>query len=397
MDAVPSELTPVSDFDFGPRRSWSTLLGITLDALRLSPPRYVSSIFGKPATWLPPFSRYSEFRIIDVWRLARTIKFLVNTTIPSAPVTPPTFGPPLLKNVFWQPSVILQRPDHNGNYTTFPEETWFFVNGIMTNDSVAQVNSAYLAYLFHRPVTMIWNSTDSLWIDLFECALGKEWWRVIEPAIKAFPLIYAALKDPDKRRIVVICHSEGTIIMGVVLHLLWQLVPEDLRLPWGEAAPRDLGLGMAPERQYAPPEFVFPDEEPLRRADFDELTPAELARLEVYSFANCADNMHHSALWQDRPVPYIESFGNEKDIVARLGMLAKRPEHWGIRIDGPRFVRAGAWGHLLNEHYLAPIQARQKDGRKVGGKGGSDPFSPLDGESQAPRLYSYINGGVPLA
>ena len=119
--------------------------------------------------------------------------------------------------------MILQRPDHNGSYTAFPDEAWFFVNGIMTNDSVAQINSAYLAYLFHRPLTMIQNSTDSLWIDLFESAVGKEWYRVVEPAVKALPPIYDTLKSPHKQRVVVICHSQGTIIMSVVLRLLGRL------------------------------------------------------------------------------------------------------------------------------------------------------------------------------
>ena len=220
-------------------RDWDTLLGIALDALRISPPLYVSSIFGLPWTWLPPFSRYSEFKIIDLWRPGRTAKFLANTWIPSIPRTPPTFGPPFLNELFWQPTVILQRPDHNGSYTTFPDEAWFFVNGIMTNDSVAQINSAYLAYLFHRPLTMIQNSTDSLWIDLFECALGKEWYRVVEPAIKAFPPIYDALKSPHKQRVVVICHSQGTIIMSVVLRLLGQLIPPLPRPRWKpKPAPR---------------------------------------------------------------------------------------------------------------------------------------------------------------
>ena len=36
--------------------------------------RSVSSIFGLPWTWLPPFSRYSEFKIIDLWRLGRTVE-----------------------------------------------------------------------------------------------------------------------------------------------------------------------------------------------------------------------------------------------------------------------------------------------------------------------------------
>ncbi len=308
---------------------WGTLLGIALDALRISPPLYASAIFGLPWTWLPPHNRYSEFKIIDLWRPGRTAKFLANTWIPSIPRTPPSFGPPFLNDLFWQPTVILQRPDHNGSYTTFPDEAWFFVNGIMTNDAVAQVNSAYLAHLFHRPLTMIQNSTDSLWADLFECALGKEWYRVVEPAIKAFPPIYDALKSPHKQRVVVICHSQGTIIMSTVLRLLAELAPTEMRLPRPAAAmapaPAPEARGLFEEApRYAPPEFVYPDQEPIDLNDFDPLTGAELAKLEVYCFANCANTMPYIGVWEGRPVPWIENFGNEHDIVARLGMLAPR-------------------------------------------------------------------------
>ena len=306
---------------------WETLLGIALDVLRISPPLYASSIFGLPWTWLPPHNRYSEFKIIDLWRPGRTAKFLANTWIPSIPRTPPSFGPPFLNDLFWQPTVILQRPDHNGSYTTFPDEAWFFVNGIMTNDAVAQINTAYLAYLFHRPLTMIQNSTDSLWADLFECALGKEWYRVVEPAIKAFPPIYDALKSPHKERVVVICHSQGTIIMATVLRLLANRAPAEIRLPRAaaamEPAPAPEARGLFEEApRYAPPEFVYPDQEPINLDDFESLTGAELAKLEVYCFANCANTMPYIGAWEGRPVPWIENFGNEHDIVARLGMLA---------------------------------------------------------------------------
>jgi hypothetical protein len=53
--------------------------------------------------------------------------------------------------------------------------------------------------------------------DLVECSLGKEWYQNTESATAAFPAIYDALKDPAKERVVVVCHSRGTIIMAVVL------------------------------------------------------------------------------------------------------------------------------------------------------------------------------------
>ena len=126
------------------------------------------------------------------------------------------------------------------------------------------------------------------------------------------------------------------------------------------------------------------------------LTGAELAKLEVYCFANCANTMPYIGAWDGRPVPWIENFGNEHDIVARLGMLAPRAEHWGIDIAGPRYEHRGAWGHLLNEHYLAAIERCQKSGRRPGGDGTSAPYELVGGAvDAAPRLFGYINGGVP--
>ena len=103
------------------KQDFGDLLGIASDALRITPPLYVSSILGLPWTWIPPHPRFSEFSIIDIWRLGRTINYLVNVTIPSIPRTPPTFGPLVLNDLFWEPTIILQRPDQNGSYTTFPQ------------------------------------------------------------------------------------------------------------------------------------------------------------------------------------------------------------------------------------------------------------------------------------
>ena len=70
-----------------------------------------------------------------------------------------------------------------------------------------------------------------------------------------------------------------------------------------------------------------------------------------------------------------------------------------MHIDGPRYVRPGAWGHLLNEHYLRGIEEAQRPGRKRGpAHESADPFVPLgaDGDAAAvPRLYRYLNGGAP--
>jgi len=373
------------------RDAWLDLFQVVADALRFSPPLYLFSVLGTPASWLQPH-RYSEYRIGDVWRLHRTVKYLLDATLPAIQKAPPPFGLPLVSGLVWRPTVVLQRPDHNGNYTTFPKEAWIFVNGILTNDGVAHLNGALIADLFHRPLTIVQNSTGAVWADLVECAMGKQARRVTESVEKAFPVIYDALKS-EKERVVVIAHSQGTIIMSVVLRLL----AESLRA--GGVATKTAGRGRRP-RAIARYEPVVPHDWPIRLQDFEPVTRAEVAKLEVYCFANCANTMTYvdDGARGAAPIPWIESFGNEYDLVARLGMLAPNPGQCGIRIDGPRYIRRDAWGHLLNDHYLAAIEDAQRAGHRRGGRGGASPYERLDRTvpvDAAPRLFGYINGGVP--
>jgi hypothetical protein len=396
------------------KHTFQDLLNIAAEAAKIRPPLYISSIAGHPWTWLPPHHRFSEFSIINPWRLRRTIKFMINVSVPSLPRNPPNFVPPFLDDLFWEPTVILQRPDHNGSYTTFPDEAWFFINGIMTNDSLAQLNAAFISYLFHRPVTIIQNSTNSIFVDLAQCAIGKEWDLTTEPAAKAFPPIYDALKS-EKEKVVVIVHSQGTIIMATVLDMLnaiTSLAQKEVPIPvvmpqMAPAAEAEPVMGLpslAAEAgpQFAGPEFIYPDQGDLKLGDFEPLEQAELAKLEVYNFANCANDMKYFQPPRagQAPVPWIENFGNEFDLVARLGMLSPDPDELGIDIDGPCYERPGAWGHLLNEHYLLGIEEYQKAGQRKGGTGGSVPFKLVNEAAypgfNTPRLYSYINGGSPL-
>jgi hypothetical protein len=366
--------------------SVENLWNIARDALKINPPLWVSSILGLPWTRLPPFQRYSEFRIIDLWQPLRSLKYLLDVGVPAIPRNPPEILPPVLDTFFYQPSVILQRPDHYGSYTSYPREKWFFINGIMTNDDVAQLNAAYLSDLFHRPITLVQNSTCGLVSDLAECALGKQWRRTTEAVKKAFPAIHAALRS-EKEKVVIIAHSQGTIIASVVLQLLEAITQPAPALPERAA--------FAVPLRYAEPIFVFPEEYELDPKDFATLTEDELAKLEMYCFANCANTLKY--LQPDRAMPWIESFGNEFDIVARLGMLAPRAPEWHIEIDGPRYVHRRAWGHLLNEHYLPDIERQQKVRHRPGGKGGSAPYELLNAEQfpdHTPKLFNYINGGT---
>ena len=375
------------------------LLSIAVDAARMWPPYYVRSVLGPVSSWLPPQNPYSEFTMLDPWRLARALKYLVDISVPSISGAPPpllaTLLPPVLEDLLFVQTEVLHRPDYYDDYTSYPDEHWFFINGILTNGDVAHLNAACISYLFHRPVTLIQNATDGAVRDLWECALGKEWYKNtsnMEAARIAFPAIYDALRDPFKQRVVVICHSQGTIIMSVVLQALEALHQRGIA-----RREQEVPLGFAAEGGIPSPIYVHQDETPINLDDFEPLKDAEWAKLEVYCFANCANDMRYHTWTRDCPVPWIENFGNEHDIVARLGMLAPEAKKRGVHIEGPMYVRQGAWGHLLNIDYLLPIAKEQKRGRKPGGRGDATPFSLVNPgtytNEEIPRLYRYINGG----
>ena len=95
-----------------------------------------------------------------------------------------------------------------------------------------------------------------------------------------------------------------------------------------------------------------------------------------------------------RELPRIESYGNEHDLVARLGMLA--PDQSDIQIAGPRFRHDGAWGHLLNAHYLRAIdEAHRRPSDAGDARNEAAPYVPIEGTAPpeaVPSLFRYLGG-----
>ncbi len=367
------------------KRELRDLLGGVWDALDVPGFAWLASVLGWPNSLLP--ERFSEYRLLYSLDIPRTLRYLADISIPSVARAAPEWVPAPLSPFVFHPSRVEAHRDHNRSWTSHSREAWLFVNGILTDADVAQLNATYLADLFHRPITVVQNATDGLLDDLSECVSEKAFDRTGEAATVAFPAIYDAITDAEKQRVVVIAHSQGTLIAAVVLRLMKLIyrpdghagarasVPDSVR-----QAVRDAGIG-------------------LDIGDFDPLSLGDLAKLELYCFANCATHMRYvdAAARQ----PRIESFGNEHDIVARLGMLAPNPVRWGIEIDGPRYLAPGAWGHLLNRHYLRAIDRTQRRGHKRGpAQSGPAPYVLLDPdawpEPHQPHLYRYLNGGHPV-
>jgi hypothetical protein len=327
------------------------LLGSVLDAARFVPPNQIFSIMGTPKQMIPPYHPYSEYTFFDPTELSRIIKYLEEVSLFPIPI-PYRYANwlPIPETLFLKETHVFSYPENSqAGDDNFPNEAWFFINGIATNTDMAKMNCKYLNELFHRRIVGIQNPTDSILVDLLECAVGKRWKRSMSPAQKALEPISNALNDPNIERVILIGHSQGTIISANILRSLIE--------DHGQA-------------------YVNPFE--------------NMKKLEIYTFANCADNMEYIQDMRSatgRPVPYIENFANGNDLVARLGMLSPRKELWNIRIDGDMYVRKDAWGHLLNAHYLNGFDTNRAD---------YSPFRSLTKNGATPRLFGYLDGSTPL-
>eukprot|EP00903_Cladosiphon_okamuranus_P019917 g18304.t1 len=193
-------------------------------------------------------------------------------------------------------------------------ESFFYVNGICTTRRMATDTGKELRQMFGRPVTVVHNPTDSILIDLIECIFAKLWtgqsFATSKPCRLLTDKLAEALQNPKKTKVVLIAHSQGTIIASDVLRWL-QRCAEDKN---------------------------------------DELKQEDMKKLEIYNLANASHWMK-----QTDGFPYIESICNQRDTVGMLG--ANAPETvkkmWNIDIAG-RYIypTTTRWGHMIGAHYL---------------------------------------------
>jgi hypothetical protein len=275
-------------------------------------------------------------------------------------------------------------------------ERWFFMNGICADVQAAQSNASALSGMFQRPITVLYNVTEGLVPDLYESALNKGYDSLTDAAAGNMLAVVEALCDAAIERVVWISHSQGTIITSIMLKTLQEWL--EPQLPQGAKAVKS-GAGahkLSPERLSARRLAGKHGKQPVaakvaeRRAR-ECLRPEHIAKLECYCFANCSTSLTPIALTGTPPrhTPWLESFGNEFDLVARLGLLAPPHGIGSARIEGDRYRRDKFWGHLFNVHYLAPLERELSNG-------GSSALKPF-GENllETPRLFEYYAGKSP--
>jgi hypothetical protein len=307
----------------------------------------IIGIIGTPDSWL-----WLTFRLLESFG-NDPLGFLLSVpgTIYKFAVPPLPFACPpnpswIQRLLFREPSEVYDPPQEQQNSAKVKNELWIYINGIATTKSIAMHNRKVLNRMFGRPIYLCHNPTDSILIDLIECLAGKlffsfpqqqfslnSYWEN-EPRQQLIEILHRLLVKADSEgcaRVVLISHSQGTIITSNALEELATNVPSVIPLM----------------KKY----------------------------LEVYAIANCAHQM------PGNNVKYLENITNRADTVAWLGVLFPFKGFWQdinrqpIMISGSYVTEQLFWGHLIETHYLAPMMSRSA--------------------FRMSRLQHFLHGGLP--
>lgn len=237
---------------------------------------------------------------INNWRLLEFFKFISNIFIVKLPIYCPNWMPNIIKVLFFgnNSKLIIDSNESSENNCKV-----LYINGILSNEKVVLETKNILTRMIKKPINILHNVTDSLLSDLIECLIGKTTQQLTEPSTIALFEISKLLLDPKTSKIIIIAHSQGTIITATLLNNLYKL-----------------GLD---KKEY-------------------------LEKLEIYAFANCSSKMKY--IIDD--LPYMEHFANKEDFVAKLGCNCDKDIKELIDIDGKIFINENGSGHMLNSHYL---------------------------------------------
>lgn len=158
--------------------------------------------------------------------------------------------------------------------------------------------------------------------DCIEC-LGQRCLDYKSTSVRiAYGHIKTVLVDPTVKRVILIGHSQGGIIISLVIDQL-----------------------------------------------FAELPATSMSKLEIYTFGSAASHFSNplvsaTAKVKDscsggeksasprHVISHIEHYANEYDLVCRWGVLHCTEGVLNNRYAGSIFVRMDARGHMLNQHYL---------------------------------------------
>ncbi|KAK1863868.1 hypothetical protein I4F81_006422 [Pyropia yezoensis] len=212
-----------------------------------------------------------------------------------------------------------------------PDETWLFVNGIVETRAMARATAERVSALTGRNVTVMYNGSLGMGMDMAECLLGRTLDTSSRPSEDLANRVQEQLALG--RLVVLLGHSQGGIIVSNAVRML------------------------------------------VARAAGDAGVLESLRRLEVYTFASAADEMRSAVTADGTLAPYAEHFCAEWDAVSRMGSLTfsgwlprvkgvdVKPDTWNgrvhvLRAKGDAKKREEDWqGHLLKEHLWPALLA----------------------------------------
>ena len=219
-----------------------------------------------------------------------------------------------------------------------PDELWIHINGMITGLEKAKGQCNCIYETFGRPVKLMHNPTDGAVLDLFECTMGATGLLrhgYTRPRELLKKVLEEEMKKEEYKKIVLVAHSQGTIITGNVIADLNDIV--------------DGKTKCSDEDRAALKNYMS-------------------SKLEVYMLASAA---HHVS---GKHVSHLECLSNRGDVIAFFGHLFPKilKPFWlntrgaGIHYeDYDGHVEKCAWGHSLPSRYVTPIANGSFPGSKL--------------------------------
>ena len=217
----------------------------------------------------------------------------------------PSYLPDVIGDTFFGDNSRYIICDDDNNETK-SSSCCLYINGIMMTElETIEKHKKQLKHKFPLlpSIHYFYNATDSFFTDIYECILNKQTIRHSEASYKFFALVVRKIVDPRMKKVVLIAHSQGTILVSTMLAKL-----------------KELGL----------------DKE------------CYINKLEIYLFSNCSTTTKY--VLPDKKLPYIENITNQHDFVSRFGMTSSQQEL--IDIDGEMIIMKDKYGHLFGRNYI---------------------------------------------
>lgn len=200
-----------------------------------------------------------------------------------------------------------------------------------------------IAKTFGRPVVGVHNRSYGVVLDLVECLIQRSLHYQTEDVRVAEATLKSMLEDDSAKKIVVIAHSQGGIILSLVLDRLFSILPAHL---FSKLELYTFGSAAA---QFHNP---LVSESKARSAP---VTPAVTRTPLVMSSKSALPEFSPPPDMSDRLIPTIEHYVNRQDLVPTWGVLYHIILGTGTTYSGRVFVHESASGHLFDEHYLGPM------------------------------------------